>query len=480
MNKQGATQKQALSPSRDDREQWRTGLAQYAAEHGVSAAARKFGTTRKTARLWMNRVEKDITAQTVESPVAENKPIETAKPKTSNAAKKSGARLKVIRRNGTITKERKAELLELNNDVAPVLPNRPADSKSSLKAKNKNRPTNIASGDAVTRLLIFDSLDLSELPQLKKFVASGKLPGWQLTALEASSGAAWVSFCYEMNAKTAATFLRNLAFHLKQNGIDINRIYTAVNPDSELGRLANLPGGEDFTFPAHQSFAGFHNGNLALFNPRFTSADFQNRQVKEFYCEPLPGNPRKFLDSAYAYILRSGYERKPGKSGMLPPFQTLCRMENGYCREDVLNFRPRILDFYQRQKATSKGRIRGIFGAMASLMKTAFVRPKGESPQTAEPSEKEPSQPILIPTAKADKSNEINAEFMNLRNIDWKNAPSRPIETSRPDRRRNRQEIIERARAMLAARAGDAELKSALAITDGELALIKQRMGVSR
>jgi hypothetical protein len=41
--------------SPEERQRWRFDLAEYALAHGITAAAREYGTTRKTVRLWLKR-----------------------------------------------------------------------------------------------------------------------------------------------------------------------------------------------------------------------------------------------------------------------------------------------------------------------------------------------------------------------------------------------------------------------------------------
>ncbi len=474
-----AGKRPAFKNSRE-RQKWRCDLAEFASTHGVSAAAREFGTTRKTARLWMNRLGNESTQP--ETPIAREKIEETKQEK--KIVPETPARLKMVRRNSTIPTSRKTELLELSRDIAPVFSNRIRGRKVLAKVsrdlpRSQTRP--VVEENSIERVIQFDCLSLGEFPQLKDYTASGRIPEWQLTAVESVSGAAWVSFCHELNARSAAKFMKDLLSHLKKNGVNPEKIHSAVNPDSELGKLINLPGGEDFVFPAGQHFAGFHEGSLAGLDLKHTTVAFHRRMVRDLYSEPVSSSIRKFIDSVHAFMLRAGYEKKPGEGVLMPPYQTLCRLENGYCREDVLNFRPQILDFPRRKKASRGTGMTGVFGSMASAVRTVFGLKKAEDKRPASPVGEKPSKPITIPPSKPDKTGAKNAEFMNLRDINWKNAPARQSETTVPDRRqRNRREIIEQARAMLAQRAGDDELKNALPITDGELALVKQRMGVTK
>lgn len=480
----------------------------FAAENGVSAAAREFNTTRKTARLWMNRLAGDAPASTEANQTKQSADIQTPKdqpnekpigssqdtltettlediipPRKHDDTADSERRLKIVRRNSTFSKRRKTELLELNRDITPVLGSRVRGQKLNKNITDELPPRRMEyqNGESgQVRCLQFDVLNLEEVPSLSEAVASGKIPGWQLTAVETASGAAWVSFCYELNIKAGVKFLKNLSSQLKHNGINQDKIYVSVNPESELGKLINLPGGEDFVFPASQNFAGFKEGNITEYSPRFTTSSFHANQFKELYMEALPKSTRKFVDAVYAYMLRSGYEKKPDKNALTPPYQLLCRLENGYCREDILNYRPRLLDFPKRSRTSPRAGFKSIFGSMASLWKTAFSRGNVQI-MTENRSESRETGPITIPASNPDKTGPINAEFMNLKSIDWKKSPAKPVERTVADRRRrNRQEIIEQARAMLKARASESELKSSLPITDGELAMVKQRLSVSK
>jgi len=477
--KTDAGKRPAFRNSRE-RQKWRSDLAEYAATHGVSAAAREFGTTRKTARLWMNRLQAETTKP--ERPVSRTMSEKSKQEKEIVPEKQT--RLKMVRRSSAIPNMRKTELLELNRDIVPVFNSRVRERKifAGDSRELPPRQTQYAyENDAVSRVLQFDCLPLGEFPQLSDYSRTGRLPEWQLTAIDSASGAAWVSFCHELNVKAAARFMKDLVSHLKNNGVNPERIHAAVNPDSELGKLINLPGGEDFVFPAGQAFAGYHEGNLAELNLKHTSAEFHRRQIRELYSNPVPSSSKKFIDAVHAFMLRAGYEKKPDGGSVMPPYQTLCRLENGYCREDVLNYRPHILDFPRRKKASQGAGVMGLFGSMASAVKTVFTRSKVENKRPARPTGEKPPKPITIPPSNPDKTGAKNAEFMNLRNVNWKNAPARQSETSVPDRRqRNRREIIEQARTMLAQRAGDDELKNALPITDGELAMVKQNMGVTK
>jgi len=474
-----AGKRQVFKNSRE-RKEWRRQLAEFASENGVSAAAREFGTTRKTARLWMNRLQ---TQEGAPKPRIESGSSEPVKQEKAVVPEGQG-RLKMVRRSSAISSNRRTELLELNRDIAPVLKGRNRIRNSLVKDHSElpsRHSQSLNEYDLQMRILQFDSLALGSLPQLMDHTSSGRLPEWQLTAVEAISGAAWISFCHELNARTASRFMKDVVSHMKKNGVNPEKIYSAVNPDSELGKLINLPGGEDFVFPAGQNFAGFHECIPADYTPKHTSAEFHRRQIRELYSEPVSSSIRKFIDSVHAFMLRAGYEKKPGEGSLMPPYQTLCRLENGYCREDILNFRPRILDFPKRKKSSQGAGISGIFGSMATAVKAVFSRKKGENKRVVLPQGEKPAQPIIIPQSKPDKTEAKNAEFMNLRDVNWKKTPARQPEEAFPDRRqRNRREIIEQARTMLANRASDSELKSALPITDGELALVKQRMGVTK
>ncbi len=457
-----------------DKNHWREEVAGYAVQNGVSAAARQFQTTRKTVRLWMKRLNKDVPTSSGSKEIDFAATLKDTTPAETTPAANIPTPAKPV------TKERKAELLALNPSPEDRRRRKKATPAMSPAVTRRSEPFRSTNGP--TRLLQIEVLSLVSLPGLASAVRENSgIPAWQVTALDIDSGAAWVAFSHQLDAGAVRGFIRNLTAHWERHGLSARNFSVVLNPKGELLHRLDSSSLPEIKEIIRKKFAACR---ISAF--RNESGDklgeFHTRLARELYAHPETGNIRRFLDTVHAYILRNGYERKLEDGRGLPPYQILSRLEGGRCHEGILNLRPPILDKSRRPEVPGlvlcKNILTGLSGLLFESMKTHWQRLTTAKSKPA-PADK----PVIIPRLKSKAA--APGQFVSLKNISWKSAPGRPSGNNNSIISRNRAEVISQAREMLAQNMADADLKATLPITEAELALIRQSMnlqnrGISR
>ena len=204
-------------------------MARVAQRKGVSAAARRFGTTRNTVRKWRDRYE----AQGMRGLADTSRAPKRIPHKTSERTARRllalrdrypgwgvdrlmvhfdlgcsrSAAARILRQAGRTRRRKKKRV---RNDLRAQ--------KNRLKPFEK---------------LQIDTKDLSDIPRYAGPMRVRRLPKYEYTARDVRTGAAWFCFANANNSFNAALFAGYLLGHLRRHGVALKQTTVQTDNGSE-------------------------------------------------------------------------------------------------------------------------------------------------------------------------------------------------------------------------------------------------------
>ena len=318
---------------------YRLKMVECAKMHGISLAARKFKTTRKTVRKWLYRYEREGLNGLKDKPkIPHNIPhkmtleyedmIEDLRKRHKN--KWGAMRLKqryrlapshtaihrVIKQKGLIKPKRKR--WRKRNDLREL--------KAKYKPFEKNQ---------------IDVKDLSDIYHFWPFMRGLKLPRYEYTCREVSLGVCFFAYADENNSTYASLFAKYVAEHLKSYGIDLATIEYQTDNGSEFIGNVNKRINRLSAFEKTLKEYKIHHGRIPPRSP-YLQGDVEtfHRIVEdELYEIEDYRNPAEFLGKAYAYELYFNYIRENRWRDNKSPLQLL-RERASKLNEGILNLPP--------------------------------------------------------------------------------------------------------------------------------------------
>jgi len=316
--------------------------------------------------------------------------------------------------------------------------------------------------------------NLQEIENFNNLSLKHHLPVWQYTAYEVQSGAVWVSYSYQFGSDQLNRFVEKLSDHLQKSGISSNGIELQYKFESSLrNRLSR----EDLkSIRMNLKRLGYGGCNLenSLLTKGSELEKFYLKMQERFYTNITVQNLSGLIKSVSEFLIKYNYTDKSESNYSLPPFQIISRLENGDCRSNVLKMKPSVLDKRQENRGRFLVCLKSITGSMSSFIGSAIIRRKREIVPT-DSSTPASMNIVRIPKTPHVKNLQSSYEYISFKDIKWKRLEGQPAPVNNNSKiTRNRQEIIELAKKLLAERRPMAELKKALPITEGELSMLKQ------
>ena len=284
-------------------------LVKEAQESSISEAARKFGTTRKTVRKWINRyVEKGFAGLEEESRAPKTIPH---KMKAEDEARVEELRERFKRKWGA---RRLKDRFKLNGSYSAI--HRVIKQKGLMKPKRKRYRKRKDLSALKKRLSLYrrnqvDTKDLSDILNYWPYMKGMGLPRYEYTYRELSTGCCFYAYADENNSLYASIFARYVAEHLKSYGIKVNGIEWQSDNGSEfigsvrkkLNRRSAFEEVLDEYGIYHRRIpprASYLQGDVETFH-RIVEDEFYD--IEDFNSET------EFLGKAYAYQLYFNYMR---------------------------------------------------------------------------------------------------------------------------------------------------------------------------
>lgn len=219
-------------------------MARYARRHGVSAAARHFGTTRVTVRKWRDRYEAEgLRGLADRSRAPKHTPHKTPKATEDRlielrqryprwgfgrlnthfplrCSPSAGAR--ILRQAGLTRRQKKKRV---RNDLRAE--------KARLRPFEK---------------LQVDAKELHDIPAYVRYMREEALPKYLYSTRDLRTGAAWFAYARKKNTWTAALFADYVLGHLAMCGIDLSATTVQTDNGVEFVGSASKKHGESSLF----------------------------------------------------------------------------------------------------------------------------------------------------------------------------------------------------------------------------------------
>jgi len=285
-------------------------LVKEAQETDISKAARTFKTTRKTVRKWVRRFEKYGFAGLEEKSCAPKNIPHKMKPEEEEKIEE--LRKKHKNKWGAW---RLKDRYDLKQGLSAI--NRVIKQKGLMKPKKRKWRKRKDLSEKKKKLELFsmsqiDTKDLSDIEQYWPYMKRLKLPRYEYTFRELSTGACFYAYADHNNSTYASLYAKYVINHLKSYGIDTAAIMWQTDNGSEyigsvrkkLNRLSAFEKVlKEYKIEYHRipPRASYLQGDVETFH----------RIVEdEFYDMEEYKNEIEFLGKAYAYQLYFNFIRK--------------------------------------------------------------------------------------------------------------------------------------------------------------------------
>lgn len=204
-----------------DKYDLRLRLINFAKQNGIKPAARVFATTPKTVRKWLARYKQEKLAGLNELPRI---PI-SCPHKTSAIMEKQVVNLrKQYPFKGAKRLKREHRLACSHQAIGRILKEHNLVRKIRKKHKRKKDLAAIKAKWPLFGQITTDTKDLKDIPHYWPQMKSLGLPKYQFTAREVRSGLLFLGYAKEKTAVNSCTFVRIICQHLKNCGVDMNKL----------------------------------------------------------------------------------------------------------------------------------------------------------------------------------------------------------------------------------------------------------------
>ena len=312
-------------------------LVRHCYEHGIRAAARHFGCSRNTVRLWKRRYE----AQGIGGLQDRSRAPRSCPHKT--AARLEAQVIAQRRRTPGFSARRMKMEFELTPSVgaiARILRQRGLTRKPKKKHQKKRDLRAVKARYKAFRRFHMDVKYLNDIPNYWPYMMQMGLPRFQYSIRELRTGAAFVSYAKQLSVTHAELCARRFLSHLRAHRVPLNEVVIQTDRGTEFDGDAVRKQDRGFTHTIEKLFGATHrqlkrtnpNANadvesfhnlieVELFDiERFRSegAFWQNVSTYQNYFNLVRKNSYKAWRSPRD-ILRRAAPRKDPRIFLLPP-----------------------------------------------------------------------------------------------------------------------------------------------------------------
>ena len=216
-------------------------MVEMAQAKNISAAARFFGTTRVTVRLWLNRYREEGWRGLQDRCRA---PHHIPHKTPLAVEKKVLALRKRYPRWGVARMDVHFDLACSRTAAQRII----AQAGLTRRRKKKRNRNDLRAQKARMRpfeKVQVDTKDLSDIPAYARYMRLNKLPRYQYTARDVRTGASYFAFAQRNNSFNAALFGGYLLGHLKRHGVDFSKMIVQTDNGTEyIGHINKRKRGE--------------------------------------------------------------------------------------------------------------------------------------------------------------------------------------------------------------------------------------------
>jgi len=314
-------------------------MVQDAREHGISAAARMYSSSRNTVRKWLRRYERSLASLLDLSRAPHN-------PRRHLSV---GDELRIV-----AAKKKLPPWGARRLKIDFVLPYSVKTIRKVIKKyglarrwRRKKRETKRCLREIKRHWEAFQQIDMDmkELCDLPEYWAQVKLlglPAYQYTARDVSSGALFVSFADELSLTYAELFAERIMSHLQGHGVECGKSTVQTDNGSEF--IGSWQAKEPSAFTKTVEGFGAKHRTIPPGAHRF-QADIETvhgLMENEFYLERFYGRD-DFLEKASAYQLFFNYVRRNSGKENKTPFG-LVMEKNSTAPLSLLHLHPVFLE----------------------------------------------------------------------------------------------------------------------------------------
>ncbi|RKX21764.1 MAG: hypothetical protein DRP51_03645 [Candidatus Zixiibacteriota bacterium] len=461
----------------------RLDMVNFAEENGVSAAVKEFGTTYKTVNLWINRYRREGIAGLADRPRrnGQTRAVCTNRSRSKLNIMKPRNRLSFVSATPAVPedKEIKPAPVDIVEEIMAEPPRELRSRKEITVEKAVSEIVSARHSKTDIKTIQIGLFNLDTIDSFGELCQKYNLPSWQFTAFDSQTGGAWIAYSYEISRELQIEFLKTLSKHFSTHGILSNQINFELCYDSAIsGKLKQTDTAKTEESPDH-----YFSGDMVVTN----GASFRDSGINgfhrlledNFYYALRVKTVSNLLARADEFLLRYNYKKNFESPLNLPPNQLTCREYGNNYGPEILRYKPVLLKNNQANKARYFIGLKMIAGLFASIVGSVLSKRKKALRITSRPLPPNTgitTTPQTLPgTESADKF-----EYINLKNMNWGKPRDKKTETAvKAGGVRNRQEIINRARELLAQKRTITELKNMLPMTEGELSLLSQNITLS-
>lgn len=324
---------------------FRIKLVQYAEQHGISAAARAFATTRPTVRKWLRRYQAQGTVGLQDRSRAPH----TIPHKSDPVLEQQALALRELLPTWGGHRLHREGRLPISGTTCYRIWKAHDLVKPRRRRHHKRRDLReVKKRFAPFSKLQQDVKDLDDIPAYWPQMRRAGLPPHQLTCREIRTGATFFAYCTENTMTNSQLFQAYVAEHLKKYGVSLSTITLQTDNGSENIGSWQKKAPSGLTRQVEEYYGMTHDRippHCSTYNSDVET--FHNLIEREFYDIEAFGSQAELLGKACAYQLYFNYQRpntwREGKS----PYQLLREFAPGISPK-VLALPPLIVDRFLR------------------------------------------------------------------------------------------------------------------------------------
>ena len=305
-----------MRESKDSR-QLRLKLVQTARREGIKAAARLFSCSPNTVRKWLGRFDGTLSSLEDQSRAPHRRPNKLS----AEAERQILAAKRRLPTWGAARLKRDMALPYSEGAIRRVVAAKGLNRKYRRKKhQTKQCLRELKKSWRLWQQISVDTKYLMDMPQYWVQSRKLRLPTYQYTAREVSTGALFLSFADEQSLTYATLFIERIIQHLKDHGVDMRKV--TVQTDNGTEFIGSWQANEDSAFTRTVAGAGAVHKTIP---PRAHTWQSDVETVHalmetEFYIERFT-SPKNFLEKAATYQHYFNYARTNSAKENKCPFE---------------------------------------------------------------------------------------------------------------------------------------------------------------
>ena len=284
-------------------------MVTYAIKTSISEAARRFATTRKTVRKWLNRYKKEGYKGLMDLSKAPIKPYR----KTSEKKVK-----KVLDIREQYPYKGPYRIVEEHNvqlsysTVARILKRHRLTRRRKTKTKAKQDLREAKRSMRSFQKIELDVKYLNDIARYYPYYSQKGFPRYQFSARDVKTGITWISYAYEKTTTNMGLFVLLVLTHLKNNSIGFDEIEFQSDNGTEFIGSYNKPKKTKTLYEKITDSLRVKRTLIPPGSPTYNSdvEAFHGLIEQEFYDMEDYQNLNEFLEKSFTYMSYFNIRRK--------------------------------------------------------------------------------------------------------------------------------------------------------------------------